>query len=64
MLGAGHMETLTTRCNLALAYYTAGRLSAVVSVLQRALADCERYLGPDHELTQTVRQNLDAATQA
>ena len=29
-----------------------------------ALADCKRYLGPDHELTQTVRQNLDAATQA
>ena len=41
-----------------------GRLSAVVSVLQRALTDCEQYLGPDHEMTQTVRQNLDAATQA
>ncbi|HXO22949.1 MAG TPA: tetratricopeptide repeat protein, partial [Streptosporangiaceae bacterium] len=64
MLGAGDMETLTTRCNLASAYYTAGRLSDVVSVLQRALTDCERYLGPDHEMTQTVRQNLDAATQA
>ena len=58
------MATLTTRCNLASAYYTAGRLSAVVSVLQRALTDCEWYLGPDHEMTQTVRENLDAATQA
>ncbi len=58
------METLTIRCNLASAYYTVGRLSAVVSVLQRALTDCEQYLGPDHEMTQTVRQNLDAATQA
>ena len=64
MLGAGDTETLTTRCNLASAYYTAGRLSDVVSVLQRALTDCERYLGPDHQMTQTVRQNLDAATQA
>ena len=41
-----------------------GRLSSVVSVLQRALADCELYLGPDHQMTQTVRENLDAATQA
>ena len=48
MLGAGDMETLTTRCNLATAYYTAGRLTDVVAVLQRALTDCERYLGPDH----------------
>jgi len=31
-------------------------------VLQRALADTERYLGPDHPMTQTVRANLDAAT--
>jgi hypothetical protein len=58
------METLTTRGNLASAYYTVGRLSDVVAVLQRALVDCERYLGPDHQMTQTVRENLDAATQA
>jgi hypothetical protein len=44
--------------------YTAGRLTDVVAILQRALADCERYLGPDHQMTQTVRENLDAATQA
>ena len=55
---------LTTRCNLATAYYSAGRLTDVVAVLQRALSDCERYLGPDHQMTQTVRETLDAATQA
>jgi hypothetical protein len=33
-----------------------------VAMLQRALADAERYLGPDHPMTQTVRGNLDAAT--
>ena len=64
MLGPGDLETLTTRCNLATAYYTAGRLTEVVAVLQRALTDCERHLGPDHQMTQTVRENLDAATQA
>jgi len=31
--------------------------------LQRALTDCERYLGPDHQMTDTVRANLEAATQ-
>jgi hypothetical protein len=49
---------------LQLAYYTAGRLTDVVLVLRRALGDCEKYLGPDHQMTQTVRENLDAATQA
>ena len=64
MLGPDDIETLTTRCNLASAYYTVGRLTEAVAVLQRALTDCERYLGADHQMTQTVRQNLDAATQA
>jgi Tetratricopeptide repeat len=64
MLGPGDIETLTTRCNLATAYYIVGRLTDVAAVLQRALTDCERYLGPDHPMTQTVRVNLDAATQA
>ena len=39
-----------------------GRLTDVVVILQRALTDCERYLGPDHPMTRTVRVNLDAAT--
>jgi hypothetical protein len=30
-------------------------------VLERALADCEEHLGPGHVMTQTVRENLDAA---
>jgi hypothetical protein len=33
-----------------------------VAVLQRALADAELYLGPEHPMTQTVRADLDAAT--
>jgi hypothetical protein len=30
-------------------------------VLQRALADSEHYLGPDHPMTKTVRENLEVA---
>jgi len=30
-------------------------------MLRRAVADSERYLGPDHPMTKTVRDNLDAA---
>ena len=63
VLGPGDIDTLTTRCNLATAYYEAGRMTDGVKVLRRALADCERYLGPDHPMTSTVRDNLQAATE-
>jgi hypothetical protein len=62
MVGPGDLETLTTRAGLASALYDGGRLMEVVAVLQRALADSERYLGPDHPMTKTVRDNLEAAT--
>ena len=62
MVGPGDLETLTTRAALASALYDGGRLMEVVAVLQRALADSERYLGPDHPMTKTVRDNLEAAT--
>jgi hypothetical protein len=62
MLGPGDAETLTTRVSLASALYAGGRLMEGVAMLQRALADAERYLGQDHPMTQTVRGNLDAAT--
>ena len=34
-----------------------------VKVLRHALTDCERYLGPDHPMTGTVKENLQAATE-
>jgi hypothetical protein len=61
VLGPGDEQTLTIRCNLAAAYYLAGRLADVVTVLERALADCREHLGPGHPMTQTVQENLDAA---
>jgi hypothetical protein len=60
-LGPGDIETLTTRCNLATAYYSAGGLADAVIVLERALADCEHFLGPNHRMTNTVRENLRGA---
>ena len=62
MLGPGDTETLTTRTSLASALYAGGRVIEAVAVLQRALADSEHYLGLDHPMTKTVRDNLDAAT--
>ena len=35
-------------------------MTDVIPLLQRTLADSERYLGPNHPLTKTVRDNLEA----
>ena len=64
MLGPGDLETLTARSSLAAAHFADGRLAEVIPLLQRTLADSERYLGPDHPLTRTVRDNLEAATRS
>ena len=60
MLGPGDMETLTTRSSLAAVHFANGRVAEVIPLLQRTLADSERYLGPDHPLTKTVRDNIEA----
>ena len=64
MLGPGDLETLTTRSSLAAAQFADGQLTEAIPLLQRTLADSERYLGPDHPMTRTVRENLEAATRA
>ena len=35
-----------------------------IALYQRTLADCERYLGPDHPLTRTVRDSLEAVARS
>jgi hypothetical protein len=62
MLGPGDLETLTARSSLAAAHVADGRLMDAIPLLRRALADSERYLGPDHPLTRTVRDSMEAAT--
>ena len=62
--GADHPDTLASMGNLAHAYHTAGRLAEALSVFERTLAECERVLGPGHPLTETARENYQAAAQA
>ena len=62
--GADHPDTLASLGNLAHAYHTAGRLTEALTVFERTLAECERVLGPGHPLTETARENYQAAAQA
>jgi len=64
MLGPGDVETLTARSSLAAAHFAGGRRAEVIPLLQRTLTDSERYLGLDHPLTRTIRDNLEAATRS
>ena len=64
VLGADHPDTLTTRNNLALAYWAAGRAAEAITLLEQTLADEERVLGADHPGTLTTRNNLANAYQA
>ena len=61
--GADHRDTLASLGNLAHAYHTAGRLTEALTVFERTLAECERVLGPGHPLTETARENYQAAAQ-
>ena len=59
--GSDHPDTLITRNNLAVAYYSAGRLAEAIELYERVLADQERVLGPDHPDTLKTRNNLAVA---
>src|SRR5215468_7468291 len=61
--GPDHPDTLASLGNLAHAYHTAGRLTEALTVFERTLAECERVLGPGHPLTETARENYQAAAQ-
>ena len=61
VLGPDHPGTLTSRDNLATAYYIAGRIDEAIELRQRTLADRERILGPDHPDTLSSRNNLGTA---
>jgi plasmid stabilization system protein ParE len=56
------IETPTIRSSLAAAVFADGRLMEAIALLQRTLADSERHLGPDHPMSRTTRENLEAAT--
>jgi tetratricopeptide (TPR) repeat protein len=62
--GAHHPDTLTTRSELAGAYWGAGRLAKTITLFEQTLADRERVLGTDHPETLFSRSNLAAAYRA
>ena len=61
VLGPGHRDTLTSRSNLAAAYWEAGRAAEAIPLHEQTLADRERLLGPGHPDTLTSRDNLALA---
>ncbi|WP_328469307.1 FxSxx-COOH system tetratricopeptide repeat protein [Streptomyces sp. NBC_00448] len=61
LLGAEHPETLTSRANLAAAYWQAGRTAEAIGIEEEVLADRERLLGSEHPDTLTSRANLAAS---
>lgn len=56
-----HIEELVL--SLALLYREQGKYAEAEPLFKRALAICERALGPDHPHTQTVRRNYDGLLQ-
>ncbi|MEV6513436.1 tetratricopeptide repeat protein [Streptomyces sp. NPDC051642] len=61
VLGDTHPNTLTTRSNLAQAYYTAGNLDRAIPLMEATLAQREEVLGGTHPDTLTSRNNLAVA---
>ncbi|MUN40918.1 tetratricopeptide repeat protein [Actinomadura sp. NEAU-AAG5] len=59
--GPDHPDTLTSRNNLAGAYYEAGDLERAIPLLEATLTDRERVLGNDHPNTLASRNNLAGA---
>ncbi|MFD6397614.1 tetratricopeptide repeat protein [Nocardia sp. NPDC060249] len=60
VLGADHLDTLSTRNNLAATYWSAGRTAEAIPLFERTLADRARVLGADHPDTLQSRNNLAA----
>jgi len=53
-----HPDTLTSRNNLASALCLVGNLGRAILLYEHTLTDCDRVLGPDHPLTEQVRDSL------
>ncbi|MEU0213514.1 tetratricopeptide repeat protein [Streptomyces canus] len=61
VLGDTHPYTLTSRTNLAGAYYAAGDLGRAIPLLETTLAQCVEILGDTHPYTLISRSNLASA---
>ncbi|MBO9313908.1 MAG: tetratricopeptide repeat protein, partial [Chloroflexus sp.] len=56
--GPDHPDTATSLNNLALLLSEQGEYAAARPLYERALAICERTLGPDHPQTRQARDRL------
>ena len=61
LLGADHPDTLSSRNNLAGAYYAAGRLNEAIPLSEETLKALAQLLGPNHPNTLSSRNNLALA---
>lgn len=57
-LGADHPDTLTSRNNLAAAYWSAGKLDRSIPLFEETLRQYKATLGPDHPDTLRILANL------
>jgi len=60
-LGPDHPDTLTSRSNLAKAYFSAGRTAEALALIESTLKLREKTLGPDHPDTLADRSSLAVA---
>ena len=60
--GTGHLDTLTTRGNIATWTGRCGHPAEAVRLFQEVLPDLERVLGPDHPSTLSTRSNIATFT--
>ncbi|MFI9507764.1 tetratricopeptide repeat protein [Nocardia sp. NPDC052566] len=58
ILGADHPTTLLCRNNLAMTYYSAGRIDAAIDQQRTVLGDGARTLGADHPVVVLTRSDL------
>ncbi|OLO55680.1 hypothetical protein BKH30_02910, partial [Actinomyces oris] len=64
ILGPHHPSTLTSRNNLANAYWQTDRLDEAITLFEQTLKDRTRILGSDHPHTLTTRHHLAEAYRA
>ena len=57
-MGPRHPDTLAARAQLARWTWMAGDAAGARDQLATLLRICQRVLGPEHPLTQTIRSNL------
>ena len=61
LYGPEHQDTILARCELAAAKLSARRFGQSIPQYERALTDSERALGQHHPVTESVREDLNAA---